>query len=116
MNGTAVMLDAGPIIRNSRTLVPIKALIEALGGTVVWDGTARTVTVSLGEHVIVFTIGSNTALVDGERTTIDPADPEVVPEIINSRSFLPLRFVVESAGLELSWDASTQTISFTYQP
>jgi hypothetical protein len=47
---------------------------------------------------------------------IDSQNLQVVPEIINSRTMLPLRFVTERLGATLGWDQNTQTITITYQP
>ncbi|MGB9730180.1 MAG: copper amine oxidase N-terminal domain-containing protein, partial [Thermoprotei archaeon] len=40
---------------------------------------------------------------------------KVVPEIINGRTMLPLRFVAESLGADVQWDGTTKTITITYQ-
>jgi hypothetical protein len=116
LEGVSFPMDAAPVIKNGRTLLPIRALIETLGGKVTWNAKTRTAAVSLGAHSVVLVVGKNAALVDGKSVPIDPADPKVVPEIIGSRTFLPLRFIAESLGLELTWDAATQTVSFAYWP
>lgn len=111
VNGMPVAMDAAPVIQNGRTLLPIRALIQTLGGTTSWNAATRTATVTLGGRTVVLTIGSKTALVNGKPTTLD-----VAPAIISGRTFLPLRFVGENLGLDLAWDAPSQTISFTYWP
>ena len=116
VNGMSVAMDAAPLIRNGRTLLPVRVLVEQLGGTVSWDAKARTATVKLGDRAVVLTVGQNTASVNGRSMPIDASNPKVVPEIINGRTFLPLRFVGENLGLDLAWDAASQTISFTYWP
>jgi hypothetical protein len=116
VNGNPMALDSRPIIRNGRTLVPIRAIIEALGGTVDWDGASRKATVTLGDTSLELWIGKSSAAVNGVNTPIDAADTRVVPEIISGRTMLPLRFVTESLGATLGWDPNTQTITITYQP
>jgi hypothetical protein len=116
VNGTSKTLDSPPVIKNGRTLVPIRAIIEALGGTVGWDGTARKATVALGRATIELWIGKNTARVNGVTTPIDAANVKVVPEIINGRTMLPLRFVSESLGCSIVWADATKTITITYLP
>jgi hypothetical protein len=116
INGMPVALDAAPVIQNGRTLLPIRALIETLGGKVVWNAATRTATVTLGSRTVAVTIGNPMGLVGGKKVAIDPANAKVVPLIINSRTFLPLRFIGENLGLDLAWDALTRTISFTYWP
>jgi uncharacterized repeat protein (TIGR02543 family) len=116
INGASRALDSPPVIKNGRTLVPIRAIIEALGGTVGWDGTARKATVTLGSTTIELWIGKSAAKVNGATTPIDAANAKVVPEIISSRTMLPLRFVTETLGATVGWDAATQTIAITYAP
>ena len=98
VNGVAKTLDSPPVIKNGRTLVPIRAIIEALGGTVGWDATARKATVTLGSATVELWIGKSAAKVNGVSTLIDPANAKVVPEIINGRTMLPVRFVSENLG------------------
>jgi photosystem II stability/assembly factor-like uncharacterized protein len=116
VNGASAALDSPPVIKNARTLVPIRAIIEALGGTVGWDGTARKATVTLGSTTIELWIGKNAARVKGVSTPVDATNAKVVPEIINGRTMLPLRFVSENLGCSVVWTAATRTITITYQP
>ena len=109
-----LILDSPPIIKNNRTLLPIRAVVEALGGTVEWDATERKVTVSLNYKIIELWIGKSVAKVNDIDTPIDLDNSKVVPEIINSRTMLPLRFVTENLGAKVDWDGSTQTITITY--
>jgi hypothetical protein len=60
-------------------------------------------------------IGNANALVNGNNKLIDPQNLKVVPEIINGRTMLPLRFVAESLGADVQWDGTTRTITITYQ-
>lgn len=115
VNGDSIALDSPPVIKNGRTLLPIRAIIEALGGTVGWDGTARKATVTLGSATIEFWIGWNAATVNGMSTLIDSTNAKVVPEIINSRTMLPLRFVSENLGCSVVWADATRTITIAYQ-
>jgi photosystem II stability/assembly factor-like uncharacterized protein len=114
VDGVKKALDSPPVIKNGRTLVPIRAIIEALGGTVGWDKTARKATVSLGETTISLWIGKNGATVNGKSTPIDSTNARVVPEIISDTTMLPLRFVTENLGATVSWEQGTQTITITY--
>jgi len=114
VGGVPNTLDSPPIIKNNRTLLPIRAVVEALGGTVSWDGTAQKVTVLLGSNTIELWIGKSTARVNGNSIPIDAANNKVVPEIINDRTMLPLRFVTENLGCDVRWDGTTKTITITY--
>jgi photosystem II stability/assembly factor-like uncharacterized protein len=114
VNSTFHNLDSPPVIKNERTLLPIRAVIEALNGTVGWDATERKVTITLGSNTIELWIGKSTAKVNGINTPIDATNSKVVPEIINSRTMLPLRFVTENLGCQVQWDGVTQTITIIY--
>ena len=114
VDGVPNTLDSPPIIKNSRTLLPIRAVVEALGGNVDWDVTEKKVTISLGSNTIELWIGKSIAKVNGADTPIDSTNSKVVPEIINGRTMLPLRFVTENLGCDVQWDGTTKTITITY--
>ena len=114
VNGETRTLDSPPVIKNNRTLLPIRAVVEALGGVVNWDATERKVTITLSSTTIELWISKSTAMVNGIDTPIDATNPKVVPEIINSRTMLPLRFVAESLGCTVDWDGTTKTITIRY--
>lgn len=105
VGGTAKVMDVAPYIKDSRTYVPMRYLGEILGAEVVWDDAARTVTLTRGDDVVVFTIGSESYTVNGEALAAD-----VAPEIVNDRTMLPARFVAEAFGAVVGWDATTQTV------
>jgi hypothetical protein len=88
--------------------------LRNLGGSVSWDATERKVIVSLGSTTIELWIGNSIAKVNGVDIPIDSTNSKVVPEIINSRTMLPLRFVTENLGCDVQWEQSTQTITITY--
>ncbi len=116
VNGSERTLDSPPIIKNGRTLLPIRAIIESLGGSIDWDNDQRKVTITLKNTTIELWIGKNIAKVNGVNTPIDTSNSKVVPEIINGRTMLPLRFVAENIGAEVNWDGATKTVTITYKP
>lgn len=118
VNSTLVEIDPGrgtvPIINNGRTLLPVRAIIESLGGYVSWDGVERKVFINLGTSRIELWISKNIARVNGVDKLIDPENPEVVPLIINDRTMLPIRFIAESLGATVQWDAERKIVKITY--
>lgn len=102
-------LDPGrgtkPMIVNNRTLLPIRALVEALGGTVDWNDSEKKVTVNLGQNNIELWIDSKDTKINGEQKSI-----EVAPQIINGRTMIPLRYVIENIGYKVQWNADDKTI------
>ncbi|MDO4540381.1 MAG: N-acetylmuramoyl-L-alanine amidase [Syntrophomonadaceae bacterium] len=105
LNGQAMSFEVAPIIENGRTLVPLRAIFEALGATVSWDEATRTVTAAKGETVIVLPIGSLSPTVNGVAYPLDTA-----ATIVNDRTLAPLRFVGEALGSTVSWDDATRTV------
>jgi len=101
LNNQALLLDSPPVIKNDRTLLPIRAVVEAMGGQVNWNAEERRVDIEYRGKTVTLWIGKNTAKVNGKEVMIDPSNPNVVPEIINGRTMLPLRFVAESLGCQL---------------
>ena len=103
--GEKVTKDAAPVIRNGRTMLPIRFVVEALGGTVGWDETQQEVAIKLNTTEIGVGIGSKTAQVGDKEVNLDsPAYVE------NGRTYLPLRFVAENLGAEVLWDNETREV------
>ena len=100
-----------PVIKNNRTLVPIRAIIEAFGGTVEWNGDEREIIMTLGENTVNMWLNSHKALVNGEEKTLD-----VAPEIFNERTFVPVRFVTENLKLNVEWEATHSLIVISEKP
>ena len=97
-----------PVIRNDRTLVPIRAIIEVAGGKVEWDGSAQTATLTYNNDEIRLVIDSTTAYLNDTAQTLD-----VAPAIINDRTMLPIRFIAESFKFAVDWHEGTRTISIS---
>ncbi|MCR4435789.1 MAG: copper amine oxidase N-terminal domain-containing protein [Clostridiales bacterium] len=103
--GTMIKFDTLPVIKEGRTLIPVRALTEGFGASVAWDQAKQEVTIQREEVKIVLQIGNNLAYVNGEEVKID-----VPPETINNRTVVPLRFIVEKLGLKVNWDAESETV------
>lgn len=94
-----------PVIKNDRTLAPVRAITEALGADVKWDAETDTITVTKGNIVITMKIGSTSADVSGTETELDTA-----PEIVDGRTLVPMRFIAESMDLNVDWDEASSSI------
>ena len=97
VNNKVVAIDAAPIIENNRTFVPFRALIQAFGAEVAYDEATQAVTATLGDVTVVMTIGSAEYTVNGEVKTAD-----VAPFIKDSRTMVPVRFVAEAFGINVT--------------
>lgn len=111
VDGVEVQTDVAPVLENDRTLVPIRAVTEALGFEVEWDQETRTATLTKGETTIQLTVGSPEAVVNGEKVALD-----VAPFIVSDRMMVPVRFVAEEIGLLVDWEQETRTVLITSQP
>ena len=109
-NNEYLQPDVEPIIRNNRTLIPVRFVAEALGLDVDWDGETRTVTLESEEQDISVTlvIGQYTATVTDQAGT-RTVTSDVASLVHQDRTMLPLRLIAELFGAEVDWDGSTQT-------
>lgn len=110
VNGANMEIDLGrgtkPVIVDNRTLTPIRAIVENLGGKVNWDGAEEKISIQLKGTAIDLWIGKNTARINGVEKTMD-----VAPLLMNDRTMLPLRFVSENLGCKVSWEENTGKIT-----
>lgn len=107
-NGQTSQMDVAPTIVNDRTMVPVRFIAEALGGTVDWSEEQQTAYVAYQESLVEVPIQSAVIHVNGEAVTIDTPS-----QIIGDRTMIPLRAVAEGLGLDVSYDAATRTITIT---
>jgi membrane-associated HD superfamily phosphohydrolase len=105
IKGKNLKFDTPPVIKGERTLIPVRALTEGFGATVTWNGEEKTVTISKDNNLIVLNVDSNKIYVNGEEKEID-----VPAQIMNGRTVVPIRFIVENLGLKVKWDAEEETI------
>jgi hypothetical protein len=110
LNGEEVVFDTKPVIVDGRTMVPLRAVFEALSMDVSWDGALEKVTAEKENLEIILFVGSNMPTVNGEVVEID-----VASYIDNGRIMVPLRFIAESTGALVKWDGSTSTVTITSQ-
>lgn len=95
-----------PLIKDSRTLVPIRFVAENLGASVDWNNKSKTVTISLDGKTVKLVLNSRIMEVDSEQVIID-----VPATIVNSRTFLPLRAVSEAFGKKVLYERKLILIS-----
>lgn len=101
VDNEAVIYDTASVIRNDRTLVPIRIVTETLGGKVDWNGVTKEVTLHIDGKEIKMTVGK----------TLEKYG--VAPVIIDGRTFVPVRFVADELGATVAWDDATKTVTIT---
>ena len=109
VDGEYVDFEPPPAIVNDRTLVPVRAIFEAMGIEVNWDAQTRTVTATRGNTQIQLTIDSNILkkTVDGVQTSVEIDVPAM---ILGDRTMVPARAPMENFGASVNWDAKTRTV------
>lgn len=111
LDGVDIACDSPPVITEGRTLVPARAVFEAMGGSVEWNEASREVTVAVRDVAIKLKIDSATAYINGTGRQLD-----VPAKIIKNRTMVPVRFVSEAAGYEVSWDEKNRTVGLVSPP
>lgn len=107
-NGVAKTLDVPAQIINERTYVPVRVIFEALGATVEWDDTTKTVLSSKDGKTVNLPVGKAVVVVDGvEQAAVAEA------LIVNSRTLVPARAVAEAYCCAVAWDDATKTVTIT---
>ena len=108
LDGNPLSFDVAPIQVGGRTMVPMRAIFEALGADVQWSDYTQSVTATRGDTDVQLTIGATEAQVDGRTVALD------VPAMIHQGStMVPLRFVSESLGADVHWSEARQLVSIS---
>ncbi len=110
LDGKKLTFDAPPIVEDGRTLVPLRVIFEALGASVQWDPVLESVTATKGNTVIKL-------FIQGQAYKNDVlVNLDVPTKLVNGRTMVPLRFVSETFGASVSWDAAAETVTITSAP
>lgn len=111
VEGKPVTMLVPPTIVDGRTLVSVRSVGEAVGGTVEWDQVKREARVNRRSDSVVMTVGKREALVNGKLVAMD-----VPAQLVSDRTMVPLRFLVENLGGMIEWDDRTRTINILRKP
>lgn len=108
VNGNDVVFDQEPVIEEGRTLVPLRAIFEALGASVNWNDETKTVTSEMSGINVSLTIGDGRIFVNGRAKELD-----VAARIIGGRTMVPARAVSEAFGCSVGWDGKERRVIIT---
>ncbi len=106
VNDNRVSFDVAPIIEDGRTLVPVRAIFEALGAELTWDDKTKTATAVAGSDSVAITIGSKELVKNGEVV----ATLDVPAKIVDSRTLVPARAIAEAFACKVNWVSETKTV------
>ena len=105
VNGKSVETQVPPTIIDGRTMVPVRDIFEACGAKVNWDANTKTITGEKGNTTVVMQIDSNMLFINEKVTEMD-----ATPVIIDGRTLAPARYVAESFGGIVDWNAEDKVV------
>lgn len=108
INGEGIDFAQRPMVYKDRTMVPLRAIFEALGASVDWNDETKTVTSKKGDTEISLQINSNQLYKNGEVKELD------APAILyNSTTLVPARAVAEAFGCDVQWNSDARIVEIT---
>ena len=105
INGSEISAEVPPTIIDGRTMVPVRAIFEAVGANIDFDAETKTITAKKGETTVNMTVGANAVTVNNKEVQLDA--PAV---IVNGRTLAPARFVAETFGYTVQWDSENKIV------
>ncbi len=109
-NGSYIDFESDPVLIDGTTYLPVRFFCEALSAQVDWSDKTQTVMVTFDKDVISFDIGSSTAYINGTPVKING-----FARLLNSKTYLPVRFLAESLGAKVNWDDKYYTAVITME-
>ena len=96
----------GIFIKNS-VFVPVRYVAIALGiEEISWEEREKSVLLKTPEKELTLFIDKNYAYINGRKITMDKA-----PVMIDSRTFVPVRFIAETFGSEVKWESDMYAVN-----
>ncbi|MBS7194672.1 MAG: copper amine oxidase N-terminal domain-containing protein [Eubacterium sp.] len=108
INGSEISAEVPPTVIDGRTMVPVRAIFEAVGANIDFDAETKTITARKGDTTVNMTVGANAVTVNNKEVQLDA--PAV---IVNGRTLAPARFVAETFGYTVQWDAENKIVKIT---
>lgn len=111
MDGEEIVSDVPAMIINDRAMLPFRAVLESFGADVDWNSDYEIITAVRAETVLslrlnkVIMVKTNLKDTSSEQIELDTA-----PQIIDSRTFVPVRAVSEALNAKVSWDAENRIV------
>ncbi|WP_246054190.1 copper amine oxidase N-terminal domain-containing protein [Paenibacillus anaericanus] len=108
IDGVPLVTDQAAVMIQGRTMLPLRAIFEALDAKIQWNQKTQTVTAIKNDTTIVLKIGSKVATINNKAVSLD-----VPGKNLKGRTMVPVRFVGEALGQEVGWNSKTQTVTIT---
>ncbi len=125
LNGADLSFDVPPVLENGRTLVPLRAIFEALGADVYWIEETETVVAVKNDRKVILSLGdvllyrltipegADVPTVAYHISTAPFVMLDVPAKEIDGRTLVPLRAVSDALGAEVEWDEAAQAVYLT---
>jgi len=125
LNGAEIdFADVSPQIIDDRTMVPMRAIFEALGFEVEWNDSLQMIIATTNELTITMIVGmysfmkytgetQNVFAIRTDDENVEWITLDVSPQIINDRTLVPVRAIAEATGANVEWDHEAQTVVIT---
>ena len=110
IDGQYLSMDVPAQIMNERTMVPMRAIFEALGATVDWNGDNQQIHADAGEISILMQIDSPHMYVASD-TRSDVITLDQPPVIVEGRTLVPARAISEALDANVGWDGANSTVN-----
>ena len=98
-------LDVAPQIVHGNSMLPIRALAEALGAKVGWNANTKQISITLGRDVVSLQLGNQYATLNGKTVKL-----RVAPVEVGGRSLIPVRDVTNLLGFQILWHPATKQV------
>ncbi len=103
------VLSASPVLLDGTTMVPVRDVVELMGGTVEWTAETKRIFIVCKYQKISMTLGSKICFVNGTPKPLSKA-----PQLIGSSTMIPLRNLVDNLKCLLKWVDTSQNIFIYY--
>lgn len=130
INGSELVTSQKVTVIDGRTMVPMRAIFEALDCTVFWYGDRQAVAACDDRTMVAMVVNDPWIFVGDKDTMIDLMNRTDSPEyanyflshvsatsvparLLNDRVYVPLRVVGESLGCQVDWNAAARAIYIT---
>lgn len=108
LDGSVLEFDVPAQVINERTMVPVRKIFESMGATVEWDNETQKITAQKEDTTVIMQINNNIININGTDVALD-----VPPQIVDTRTLVPVRAVAESFNANVNWDGDTRSVIIT---
>lgn len=106
VNGQDVTMEAPLVVIGDAIMAPLTPFAEAIEADHTWDENERLITITLRQTKVEMWSGFLVTAVNNQMQ-----QAEASPFVVGTTIYIPIRFVVQSFGGHVSYDAATDSVS-----